>query len=213
MSKENKISIVLVDDHPVVIEGLQMLLAKHDGIEVVASLTNGTSLIDHLQTNRPDVVLLDLTLPDIDGIELSAIITQKFPPCKVLILSNHNERGLIMQALKNGASGYLLKNVSSTELAQAIEEVVEGDIVLSREIRTMVIRAMATPVDVPSLTKREKEVLQLIANGKTTVMIADQLNVSPLTIETHRRNLLQKLGAKNAPDLLMQAVKHRLLSS
>ena len=213
MLKEHKISIVLVDDHPVVIEGLQMLLAKHQHINVVASLTNGASLIDYLQNNRPDVVLLDLTLPDTDGIELSAIITQKYPPCKVLMLSNHNERGLIMQALKNGASGYLLKNVSSAELAQAIEEVVGGDIVLSREIRTMVVRAMTTPVEIPSLTKREKEVLQLISEGQTTAMIADQLNVSPLTIETHRRNLLHKLGAKNAPELLMQAVKHGLLLS
>ncbi|WP_346238775.1 response regulator transcription factor [Niabella insulamsoli] len=206
-----KIEIAIVDDHPMVVEGLKTLLKKEKNI-VTHSFTNGANLISFLQNNEVDVVLLDIVLPDVNGIEVCKEIKTMASRTVVLALSNQAERSIILQMLQNGASGYLLKNVSADELLQCIEEAQKGGIAFSKEVKAIMAKPSQYDLQaVPSLTKREKEILKMIAGGKTSQQIADTLFLSLFTVETHRRNLLHKAGVKNVAELIKIATDYRLL--
>lgn len=212
LQDKNKIILTIVDDHPIVMEGLKSLLVNEPGLHIAACFTRGAELLAFLKEHEVHIVLLDIMLPDINGIELCREIKAVAPDTCVLALSNHTERSMIMQMLQNGASGYLLKNASVAELVNCIGNALKGEVVFSKEAREIIARpGQGGADDPPRLTKREKQILQLVAEGKTTPAIAEELSLSPLTIETHRRNLLQKFNAKNVAELLMMAVQQRFL--
>lgn len=207
-----KTKIAIVDDHPVVIEGLIKLLSKKPQFEIAGSFTNGTGFMDFLDNNTVDVVLLDIILPDINGMELCRNIKKTAPNTTVLALSNHEERGAILKMLENGASGYLLKNASVEELLNCIYEALGGQITFSKAVKEIITRPQPAWSSEPAkLTKREKEILKLIASGSTTPRIAELLFLSKFTVENHRKNILQKLKAKNVADLIRTATQHGII--
>lgn len=211
---KKEITIAIVDDHPIVIEGLQKILASDFNVNGVKEFTSGNDFIHYLkeQIDFIDIVLLDITLPDKSGIEVCKEVKTLSPNTRVLAFSNHNERSIIMQMLHNGASGYLLKNSSSSELIACINEALDGQITFSKEVKKIIAHPSMNELKaVPPLTKREKEILRMIADGKTSIEIAEELFVSPLTIETHRRNLMQKFDVKNVAALIKIGIQQHLL--
>ncbi|WP_315814768.1 response regulator transcription factor [Paraflavitalea speifideaquila] len=212
LQDKDRIALTIVDDHPVVIEGILKLLDKTDHVYVAGYFTMGATFIEFLKSNKIDIVLLDISLPDINGMDLCKEIKIISPATCILVLSNHSERSIIMQALQNGASGYLLKNASSAELLASINEALNGQITFSKEVKEIIARPSVKELKgIPQLTKREKEILLLISEGITTAGIASQLSLSPLTVETHRRNLLQKFEVKNVAALIKLAVQQGLI--
>lgn len=205
----NKIEVIIVDDHPMVIEGLKALLSNYDVLTVSHTFTKGKEAYEYLSVNSCDVVLMDVNLPDINGIELCDKLSSVNADLRILGMSTYNEASIIRQMIQNGAKGYLLKNASAKELYNAIENVCDGKTYFSLDVQS--ILAESSLKNVPHLTRREKEVLGLISSGETTQQIADKLYLSPLTVETHRRNLMQKFGVNNAPALIKMAIDHRLL--
>lgn len=203
------IDIVIVDDHPMVIEGLKSLLVDREDMRVVQTFTKGHEALAYLAAQSCGIVLLDISLPDINGTELCGKITESNHHVKVLGMSTYSEASIIHQMIRSGAKGYLLKNASMEELVRAILLVSNGDMYFSPEVQK--ILAEFAVQDKPKLTRREREVLELIAAGVTTQQIADKLFVSPLTIETHRRNLMQKFGVNNAPAMIRAAVDYKYL--
>lgn len=206
-------NIVIVDDHPIVIEGLSALLQADKALHVAATFTAGQAFLSFLpDAGFIDIVLLDITLPDMNGVEVCKQIKKISPETKVLIISNHSERSIILQMLQQGASGYLLKNASSEELVRCIHDVLDGKVAFSAEVMTIMTRPLQNePKATPHLTKREKQVLGMIATGKTSASIAEELCVSQFTVETHRRNLMQKFEAGNTAALIRMAAAQQLL--
>jgi DNA-binding NarL/FixJ family response regulator len=202
MSK-NKIRVAIVDDHPIVIHGIVSLLNKNEAIEVTGCFHTGADFMAFLSGNRIDVVLLDIMLPDANGIDLCRQIKRNAPDTFIIALSNHTERSLILQMLQNGASGYILKTATVGEITRCIHEAVSGTITFSNEIKDIIARPSLNELKGNiQLTKREKQILELVAAGKTTNTIATELFLSPLTVETHRKNLMKKFEAKNSVELV-----------
>lgn len=215
MSQSDKtLCIAIVDDHPVVIEGLRKILVQEMPLLEVLEFCTGGDFMAYLKkaARAVDIVLLDITLPDTNGVELCRQIKSLSQDTRVLGFSNHNDRTLVMQMLSNGASGYLLKNVSAAELVRCIDEALNGGIAFSEEIRKIITKPSASELrTIPPLTKREKQILQLIAEGKTSVEISEELSVSHFTVETHRRNLMQKFDVNNAASLIKVAAQLQLI--
>ncbi|RFZ90977.1 DNA-binding response regulator [Mucilaginibacter conchicola] len=208
----DKLRTALVDDHPIVIEGLKMLLQNEENVKVVGGFGNGDTFLAYLKQNRVDLVLLDITLPGINGMDLCKMIKNESLTTIILVLSNHTERSIIMQTIQNGASGYLLKNSSVDELRNCISEALKGNICFSKEVIDIISRPSKNQLQGrPQLTRREKQILALLAEGKTSQNIADELFLSPLTVDTHRKNLIQKFEVKNVAGLIMAATQQQLL--
>lgn len=208
----NKLLTVIVDDHPIVIEGLKTLLSNEDNLEIVGTFSNGAKLLSYFNSNPVDLVLLDVTLPDIGGMELCKLVKKESPDTIILIVSNHTERSIIMQTIQNGANGYLLKNSSLDELRQCIAEAVKGNICYSKEVMEIISRPTKNELrGIPQLTRREKQILYMLAQGKTSQNIAQELFLSSLTVDTHRRNLMQKFEAKNVAELIAAGHQQQLL--
>ncbi|MBS1750045.1 MAG: response regulator transcription factor [Bacteroidetes bacterium] len=207
LRKKNKTTIVLVEDHSIFIEGLNSVLQKIEGIEVLANFDNGKDVLDYLQQNTADIVFLDISLPgEMSGIEICRAIHRIRRQTKVVALSNHTEKNIINDMLANGANGYLLKNASMYDLENAIEQVLQGQCVMSDAVREILFTASGAPRNIPRLTNREKEVLQWIGEGLTSQQIAKQLFISVQTVESHRYNLLQKFDVPNAVTLVKKAI-------
>ncbi|HEU5054850.1 MAG TPA: response regulator transcription factor [Hanamia sp.] len=206
------IKVFIIDDHPMVVEGLQSLLNRLKDIEVSGSVSNAFDAIPFIEKNIPDVILLDINLPEISGIELCKKIHQQLPSVKILGISTFSERSYISRMIENGASGYLIKSASAEEIAEAIQTVMGGKMYLSVAMEHMIKPLSILPSeDLPALTKREKEILQLISEGLTNNQIAEKLFISPLTVDSHRKNLLTKLSVNNTASLIKLAVKHGLV--
>lgn len=210
MYDKNKIKLAIVDDHPMILEGLKSLLEKDTKFHVF-SFTKGAAVIDFIQENKIDVVLLDIVLSDGNGLDFCKIIKQKAPQSIVIALSNQAERSIIFRFLENGGNGYILKNADSQEIIEGIEKALIGDLALSKEVQEIMLRTSVTDFELPRLTKREKQILQAIAKGNTSAEIAEQLFISVITVETHRRNLLQKFKAKNMMELVKIATENQLI--
>jgi DNA-binding NarL/FixJ family response regulator len=209
---EQHIRILIVDDHPVVLEGMKALLQDNDMVDVKACCSNGKDALEFLRENRVDVVLLDINLPDISGIDLCKSIKQQYAHIHIVAISNYNERSMITKMLQNGATGYVLKNASAEEIMDAIRAVVKKTVYFSPEVQKSLFEAaLDDPLDLPKLTRREQEVLRCIAEGKTTAEIGDTLFISPHTVETHRRNLMQKFQVSNAAALIRVASQYQLI--
>lgn len=209
----NKRTIVVVDDHPIVLEGMVKLLNGDPAYTVSGSFTNGNGLLDFLQNNRPDMVLLDIGLPDINGMELFGRIRALSPETIILAFSNHSEYSAVMQMLNMGANGYILKSTMPQQIIGCISAAFEGRLALSPEVEAIVEMQQQVTEHVPSvrLSAREKEILTMIASGITSSDIAKTLFLSKFTVENHRKNLLQKLGVKNVAELIAEAVRRQLI--
>ena len=204
--------VFIVDDHPMVVAGLNSLLSKLKNIEVAGAVSNAFDAIPFLKENKTDVILLDINLPDISGIDLCKKIHNEFPEIKILGISTLSERSYISRMIENGASGYLIKSASAQEIAEAIETVMNGKMYLSVSMEHLLRPLSVIPLDsLPALTKREKEILSNIADGLTNNQIAEKLFISPLTVDSHRKNLLTKLNVNNTASLIRLAVENRLI--
>ncbi|WNI36510.1 response regulator transcription factor [Chryseobacterium sp. SG20098] len=209
--ENEKINIVIVDDHPIVIEGLRMMLRSQPFFNVAGSFASGAETLSFIRSEMVDIVLLDITLPDSNGTELCREIKKISPSTSVIMFSNRSERSIIMQSIQNGASGYLLKNTSIDDLVIGIRGALSEDIVFCNETKQIISLPSQTTLPIPRLTKREKQILQMVAQGKTSNVIAEELFLSPLTVDTHRKNLLQKFQAKNSTELINLAVQQRMI--
>jgi DNA-binding NarL/FixJ family response regulator len=206
------IRVFIVDDHPVVIEGIHSLLQNEKDIAWVGQAMNAQSCLGFFVSNMADVVLMDISMPGMDGVELCAVMKEKYPGIMILGLSTFNQGLYIKKMVENGASGYILKNSSKEELIQAIHAVHEGNIYFSGEVGMALQEYQkSSKADLPVLTPREKEVLQLIAEGYTNPQIAEKIFLSPFTVDSHRKNLLAKLGVKNTASLIRLAVERKLI--
>jgi DNA-binding NarL/FixJ family response regulator len=206
------IKVFIIDDHPMVVAGLNSLLGRLENIDVAGAVSNAFDAIPFLKKNKTDVILLDINLPDISGIDLCKKIHKEFPEIKILGISTFSERSYISRMIENGASGYLIKSASAEEIAEAIETVLKGKIYLSVSMGHIAKPLSIMPSDnLPALTKREKEILQLISEGFTNNQIAEKLFISPLTVDSHRKNLLTKLNVNNTASLIKLAVQNGLI--
>lgn len=203
-----KISVFIVDDHFMVIEGLRALLQGAPDIDYSGHAMNATSCLAYLKNEQPDVILMDINLPDQSGIDLCRQVCNTYPQVAVLGVSSFNQRSFIQNMLDSGAKGYVLKNVTQSELWQAIRTVAIGKTWVSTEV---VQTLRQRQPDRPVITRREKEVLACIAQGLTNPQIAEKLFVSVTTIESHRKNLLHKLDANNTASLVRQAFYFELI--
>jgi DNA-binding NarL/FixJ family response regulator len=203
-----KASIFIVDDHYMVIEGIHSLLHQEKDIEWMGHATNAESCLSFLKRQKPDIILMDVSLPDKSGTELCKEVKQLYPSVLVLGLSTFNQQAIIQNMMDNGASGYVLKNATKEELLEAINEVLKGKKYFSFEVAAAL---RETREKQPLITRREKEVLQLIAEGLTNVEISEKLFISMPTVNTHRKSLLEKFGVKNTATLIGKAIKSGLV--
>ena len=210
--------IILADDHGIMREGLRALLEKQPGIEVIAEAENGRTTVELSRELKPDVVIIDIAMPDLNGIEATRQIVAESPGVKVIALSMHSDRKFVREMLSAGASGYMLKDSAFEELDKAISTVNDNKTYLSPGIADTVVKdylgKIVTDNSAASiaLTKREREVLQLFAEGKTTKQIASLLFVSIKTIETHRKQIMDKLGLNSIAELTKYAIREGLTS-
>jgi DNA-binding NarL/FixJ family response regulator len=208
----HKISIAIVDDHPIVIQGFRSLLENDPLYEIAGCFTTGHEFMNFMQKQRVDIVLLDITLPDGNGVHFCAAISEQYPHTIIVALSNLNERSIISQMFRNGAKGYLLKNLSAKELLEALDTVLEGKTAMSLEVKEIMQQPdLNTLQPVPELTKREKQILQLLAEGRKSAAIAEALFISPLTVKTHRATLLHKFQVNNIVTLVNRAKETGLI--
>jgi DNA-binding NarL/FixJ family response regulator len=210
-------TIVLADDHPVVRRGLRALLEAVPDFRVTGETGDGLEVVRLVEELRPQVLVLDLMMPGVGGLEVARQVNLRFPTTKVVILSMHANEAYVLEALRNGASAYVLKDAGGGELLQAVRSVVAGSRYLSaplseRAIADYVEKAKSAPLDpVGELTTREREVLGLAAEGQSTGDIAARLGISPRTAETHRANLMRKLGLHSQTDLVRFAIRQGIL--
>ena len=208
---EGKKKLALVDDHPIVIEGLKSVLSKWNRQYDLICFSNGLSILNYLHDHHIDIVLLDISLPDINGLEVCKKIKVESPRTKVIGLSNQAEYSVISMMLENGASGFLLKEVPSQEIMEGLDQVVRGETALSAEVKNILSSQSKQTQSLPSLTKREKQLIQLLAQGKTTSKIASELSLSKFTVDTYRKNLLQKFNVKNSSELLVLLIENKMI--
>lgn len=204
--------MVVVDDHPIVISGIAGLLSDLENVQIVEKMQSGVSLLDYIENNEVDLILMDIFLPVITGIDLCKAVKQKYPQVIIIAMSSQSERSLVMQFIRNGGNGYILKNASFDEFKNCIYKAIDGEIVFSDEVKTIVSQPLSEDLDVvPSLSRREKDIAVLLSKGKQTQEIADELFLSFLTVQTHRRNILQKYKTKNVAELITLLLKNNLL--
>ena len=212
------VRIVLVDDHAVIRDGLRSLINLEKDMEVVAEAQDGREMIGLVGTTRPDLVIMDIGMPDLNGIEATRQLLEQAPGIKVLALSMHSDRRMVAGMLSAGASGYLLKDCAFDEIAHAIRIVVSNRTYLSPSITDVVVGDYASRVTTGEqsiftvLTAREREVLQLLAEGNATKEIAARLFISVKTVETHRRQIMEKLNLHTVPELTKYAIREGLTS-
>ena len=209
------IKVAITDDHILVLQGIEAVLQQEPTVKVVGKFSNPAETLLHLSKERPDILLLDINMPDMNGIDLCYQLTQMYPKLKIIALSSFDETSFVKRILANGACGYLLKNTSTEELMEAFHNVMDGKQFLQKDVqKKMLDDALGnkkSPELLPRLTRREKEVLKAISEERTTQEIAEQLFISPKTVETHRMNLISKLGARNSVGLVRMAMELGLL--
>ncbi|MDI6852896.1 MAG: response regulator transcription factor [Deltaproteobacteria bacterium] len=212
------IRIIIADDHQIVRQGLSTLLAKEPDMEVVAEAENGRKVVQLAKELSPHIVIMDVNMPDLNGIEATRQILHASPAIKVIALSMHTDRRFVVNMLKAGASGYLLKDCAFEELSHAIRLVMANKTYLSPGVSDIVIKDYVQGLSTPGssafsvLTAREREVLQLMAEGKTTSQIAEHLHISVKTVETHRQQVMHKLGIHSIAELTKYAIREGLTS-
>lgn len=211
-----KITIAIADDHKIVRDGLKTLLSQIPDFHIEAEASDGEQLLAIYEDKIPDVALIDISMPKINGLEALKILVSSNPNIKAIILSMHEDADYIMKAVQNGAKGYLLKNTDEKELETAIRTVASGGKYFNSEISNIMIENISRGPDLKmnseiSISVREKEILKLVAEGNSNKIIADMLNISSRTVETHRLNLLRKLEVNNTAEMVKKAADYKLI--
>lgn len=205
----NKIRVLIVDDHPMVAEGIQSILESYDDVEVIGTLCNGQQAVDRALALQPDVILMDLNMPKVGGLSATEILLERAPDTRILILSMHDSPEYISSALNHGAMGYILKDVPTEEIKQAIDAVMQGQ----RYLCTGAKGSLEPKSDNSreALTGREQTILLQLAQGKSNKEVAIALDISVRTVETHRKNIKRKLGISSTAGLTRYALEHGVL--
>lgn len=215
----NPATFVLADDHQLVREGIRMLLESQPGFSVIGETSDGLQVADLVARLKPDVLVVDLVMPGLGGLDVAREVARRTPRTRIVILSMHSSDAFVVQALRSGASAYVLKDLSGADLVQAIRQVLAGRRYLSpplseNAIEAYVKRAEGAEVDIyDTLTSREREVLHLAAEGLSNPAIGERLGISPRTAETHRTHVMQKLGLRTRTDLILYAIKRGLIAA
>ena len=216
MTRE-RITIVLAEDHHMVRQGLKLVLEQERDLRLVGEASDGLEAVRLVEVSQPDILVLDLMIPRLHGLEVVRQVRKDCPRTRVIILSMHADEPYVVEALRNGASGYVLKDATGSELVKAVRDVVEGKRYLSpvlaeRAISGYIEKPGESDLDVyETLTNRERMVLQLAAEGSTSSEVAGKLFISPRTAETHRSNLMRKLGLRSQTDLVRFAIRKRII--
>lgn len=214
-----KLRILLADDHKLMRGGLRLLLEQQPSITVVGEADDGRQAVEKASSLKPDVVVLDIGMPNLNGIEACAQITQTLTTTSVVMLSMHSDEAYVLRALKAGARAYLLKDSAESDLVRAVQAVSDGKsyfspavskVLLEDYVRKLQRSGVEDSFDL--LTPREREILQLVAEGKSNKDVANLLNLSVYTVETHRANLMQKLNLRSVPELILYAVRKGIIS-
>jgi two-component system response regulator NreC len=210
------IRVIIADDHAIVRAGLRTLITSEKDLELIGEATGGLEAIEKVHLLSPDVMVLDISMPDKDGIEVIRTLKAEGKTCSILVLTVHEDDALLREAIRIGAAGYILKHVAESELISAIRSVFRGELYIHpKMIRTLLQPEVSAPVKKQSmpekLTSREDEVLKLIVQGYTNKQVADELGISIRTVEGHRANLTDKLGIRSRVDLLRYARDHHLI--
>jgi len=200
-----EIRLLLVDDHAILSAGLRALLGYHDDIEIVGEARDGAEAVELVRELRPDVVLMDIAMPGLNGIEATRLVREQYPHTRVLVLSQHGERQYVLAVLQAGASGYILKRALGSDLLGALRAVAGGETYLHPEVSAVLVEEVRCPDE--ALTPREKEILEHIVQGETNPQIAASLSLSVKTVEWHRSNLMSKLNVHNAAELVRVALQ------
>ncbi len=203
--------LLIVDDHPMVQSGLQACLSFYKDIEIVGIIQNGLEAIDSALSIKPDVVLMDISMPKLNGIDATEIIIEQLPSVKILVFSMHENPEFVVNAVNAGASGYILKDTSAEEVFRAIQTVADGETYFSSSVANMLISRPKLGDD-RKLTSREQVILAHIAKGFSSKEIAQKLNISLRTVEAHRRNIKTKLNTKTLADMVRYAISHGLIN-
>lgn len=193
------IKIIIVEDHPLVVDGLTKVLSSHEKFEVIAACLNANDCLNILKTSKPDIILMDIRLPDIDGITLCKMVKEQYPDIEIIALTTFQHRYYIQAMMESGAKGYVLKNSTAEEIVDSILYVNEGFEFFSKEVKDQIKSTKENPI---YISKREKEILKYIAEGHTNKEIAEKLFISPLTVDSHRKNLILKFQATNTASLI-----------
>ncbi|MCI0478605.1 MAG: response regulator transcription factor [Anaerolineales bacterium] len=211
------IRVLVVDDHAIVREGICALLARRKDIQVIGEAADGKRAIDAVAQFDPDVVLMDIQMPVLDGLEATREIHKRFPAMRILVLTQHDSKEYVVPLLRAGAVGYITKSARATELIGAIRAVYEEGAYLPPRITQTVVSAISESSDAqeerPLLTEREVEVLRLVAEGLSSREIAERLNISVKTVDTHRANIMEKLGVHNSAELIKLAIRKGIVSA
>lgn len=213
------VRILVADDHTIIRSGLRMLLERQPGFQVVGEAADGRQAVELARALRPDVAMLDIAMPNLNGIEAARQIAAELPKTSIVILSVHSDEAYVLKALKAGARGYLLKDSAESDILNAVRMVSAGKaffspaiskVLVEDYVRQLELRGMDDSYDL--LTTREREILQLLAEGRANRDIAALLNLSVYTVETHRSNILQKLNLHSLPELILYAVRKGVIS-
>ena len=215
----NKTRVLLADDHRLMRSGLRLVIERHPEFTVVGEADDGRQAVAKAESLKPDVIVMDIGMPNLNGIEAARQITQEHPEIAIVMLSMHSDEGYVLRALKAGARAYLLKDSAEEDLARAIEAVRDGKSFFSPAVSRVLLQDYMRKLQRAGaedsydlLSPREREILQLVAEGKSSKEIAVLLNLSAYTVETHRSNFMQKLNLKGIPELILYAVRKGLIS-
>jgi DNA-binding NarL/FixJ family response regulator len=214
-----KTRILLADDHEIVRQGLRSLL-ETDGFEICGEFSNGREAIDGFKQLKPDIAVLDISMPELNGVDATQQITRHFPDSRVIVMTMHDSVELARRVLEAGARGYVLKSDAARDLCQAVKAVLKGQPFFSGKISEMLLRgyldggrAPQSEATLPSLTPREREVVQLLAEGKSSKEVASVLGTSPATVETQRAKIMQKLDLHSVTDLVRYAIRNHIIEA
>ncbi len=206
------IDVLIVEDHPVVVEGLKKLLLDSGLAKLCVTASNGKEALTYLKNFNPDIVLLDINLPDVNGIDLCKTMKQQYPNIRILAISSFSQRSYIVRMIESGAMGYVLKNSSEEEIIAAVQDIISNKPHLGYEVNEILNQTDKTDGG-PILSRRETEVLKYIADGFTNQEISEKMFISPLTVDSHRKNLLMKLNARNTAALIKIAITKGLIET
>ncbi len=212
------IRIMLADDHALIRAGLRALLKSSEGVEVIAEASNGHETLEAVERRRPDVILMDIAMPELNGLETAARILRRWPSVKIIMLSMHANDEYLRQALSAGAAGYLLKGADPAELELALKSVMRGETYLTPAVSKRLVQEFLqqdgeAPQSQPKLTPRQREILQMIAEGHSTKEIATRLDLSVKTVETHRAAIMNRLDIHDVPGLVRYAIRAGLITT
>ena len=210
------IRILLVDDHAILREGLRALLSYYPDVEVVGEAEDGVIAIEKVNSLSPDIVLMDIAMPGMNGLEATSIIHQKFPKTQILILTQYDDEQYVLPLLRAGAAGYILKRALGSDLIKAIHAIAQGESFLYPSVVTTVLEQLRNPEETDIehanvLTNREEDIMLRVANGDTSRQIANDIGISAKTVEWHRRNLMNKIGVRSVAELVRYAMQHGLV--